>query len=337
MEISGRPLLDTKPDQALVAGRAADAAEIIAAAERRRNVLVLGERGSGKTTLLRQVAYELRQRHPEAPPAFVSGAQAGTARELVNLIGRRLGLVPAAAGSAEEEVDLAEAVHRLQGAAVKKGRRTILIDEPPPAAAQTLFGRLRDEVWQLPFVWIVAAGQRDAGTYREPPIDAFFDRVTVLAPLDREAQAALLTARAGEAGRRLARKIDEGNPRRLLAMARAALQDGSAPADLSAGQARRQAAAAELGRPASMLLAELEALGAASASDPALLERLGWTRTRAVQVLGQLHAAGLVSASEVKGAAGRPRKVYRPAELAAAGLAAAGRPPVGRSRGASGK
>lgn len=316
MDISGRPLLDTKPDQALVAGREAEAAEIAGAAEHRRNVLVVGDRGSGKTTLLRQVAYELRRQHPDANPAFVPGGQAGTGRELVALIGRRLGLAPPAGGAPDEETDLAEAVHRLRAGAAKKTRRAILVDEPSPRAAQTLFGRLRDEVWQLPFSWVVAAGDRDAGTYREPPVDAFFDRVIVLADLDRDAQASLLSARAGEAGRRLARKIDEGNPRRLLAMARSALQEGSSPEDLAAGQARRLSAAAELGRPAAMLLAELEALGSASASDPVLLDRLGWTRTRAVQVLGQLEAARLVTASEAKGAAGRPRKVYRPAELA---------------------
>ncbi|MGH2718493.1 MAG: AAA family ATPase [Actinomycetota bacterium] len=319
MELSGRPLLDTKPDQALVAGRDAEASEIVGAAQHRHNVLVVGARGSGKTTLLRHVAYQLRQRHPEAPPAYVAGTQAGSVRELIGLIARRLGLNAAAAQAVAEEEDLAEALQRLRAGSPKRGRRAILVDEPPAEVAQILFGRLRDEVWQLPFAWVVATGDRDAGLYREPPVDAFFDRTLVLAPLSRGAQAALLSARAGEQGRRLARKLDEGNPRRLLAMARSVLQEGTTPAALAAGQAHRESAAAELGRPAEMLLGELEALGSASASDPALLERLGWTRTRAVQVFGQLEAAGLVSASEVKGVAGRPRKVFRPADLASSG------------------
>jgi hypothetical protein len=41
-----------------------------------------------------------------------------------------------------------------------------------------------------------------------------------------------------------------------------------------------------LGRPHAMAMAELEALGGASASDEEFLRRLGWTRPRASQVLG---------------------------------------------------
>jgi predicted transcriptional regulator len=61
-----------------------------------------------------------------------------------------------------------------------------------------------------------------------------------------------------------------------------------------------------------MLLAELEARGAASASDEELLRSLGWTRPRAVQVFSELEEAGLVASETEKGPTGRPRKVYRP-------------------------
>ena len=57
-----------------------------------------------------------------------------------------------------------------------------------------------------------------------------------------------------------------------------------------------------------MLMAELESLGAASASDEALPKRLGWTRSRSVQVLRELEDAKLVTSSLVKGESGRPRK-----------------------------
>jgi predicted ArsR family transcriptional regulator len=60
-----------------------------------------------------------------------------------------------------------------------------------------------------------------------------------------------------------------------------------------------------------MLWAELEVLGGASASDDRLLSRMGWTRARAVQVLGELEDAGLVTASSVKSGQGRPKKVYK--------------------------
>lgn len=63
-----------------------------------------------------------------------------------------------------------------------------------------------------------------------------------------------------------------------------------------------------------MLMAELESLGAASASDERLLRRLGWTRPRAVQVLRELEDAGLVTASYARGPGGGRQKVYRPVE-----------------------
>jgi predicted ArsR family transcriptional regulator len=73
---------------------------------------------------------------------------------------------------------------------------------------------------------------------------------------------------------------------------------------------QRRAEAQRLGRPAEMVVAELEASGPLSASDERLLRRLGWTRERAVQVLKQLEGAGLVTTSLQKGPSGRPRKLY---------------------------
>jgi predicted ArsR family transcriptional regulator len=62
-----------------------------------------------------------------------------------------------------------------------------------------------------------------------------------------------------------------------------------------------------------MLIAELEAIGPASASDERLLKRLGWTRSRASQVFKQLEEAGVVRAAmEAPEGGGRPRKVFRP-------------------------
>lgn len=77
----------------------------------------------------------------------------------------------------------------------------------------------------------------------------------------------------------------------------------------------RQEHAAALGRPHSMAMHELEALGGASASDEEFLRRLGWTRSRASQVLGELAEAKLVVPSDEQSAGGRrPRRVFRPAE-----------------------
>src|SRR5437870_5093353 len=219
MDLTGRPLLDTTPDHELFGGRDGELARLADWVEHGRNVLLIGERGSGKTTLLRQLAYELRQRHPRTPPAFVEGRLVTDARVLLELVRRRLGLrsPPEAAAwptavsldgqASGEAVDLADLVRGLREAGPRR-RRVILVDEPPTTAAQTLFGR-----------------------------------------------------------------------------------------------------------PAAMLMSELESLGAASAADERLLRRLGWTRPRAVQVLRELEDRGLVTSSSVKGRAGRPRKVYRPSDL----------------------
>jgi hypothetical protein len=105
-----------------------------------------------------------------------------------------------------------------------------------------------------------------------------------------------------------------GSPRRAIDLARHLLL---APAGAGAGVTvrdrllQREEAVARLGTPARMLLAELEASGGASASDERLLSRLGWTRARAAQVLGQLEREGLVEATDQQRASGRPRRVYR--------------------------
>ncbi len=103
-------------------------------------------------------------------------------------------------------------------------------------------------------------------------------------------------------------------PRIALQDARDALTSSNGHDPLAARLWRREQVAA-LGRPQTMALAELEDLGGASASDEEFLRRLGWTRPRAVQVLGELAEHGLVVASDERSPnGGRPRRVFRPAE-----------------------
>lgn len=331
MELSGRPLLDTKPDHELFAGREDVLERLLTSIERRLNVLVIGARGSGKTTLLRQLAYELRQRSPEDQPAFVEGRLAENVQMFLDLVRYRLGLSPVdddpsllEASLAEpwrigqvkagfaDTLSLPELVASLRQAAPEGGRRVVLVDElPAQSVGQTLFGRLRDEMWQLPISWVVAVEGNEAAPLLSPPADAFFDVVLRLEPLSREAQRAILGARAGNRGRRVASQLDEGNARRLVTLAREALEGGAKPQERLQALSRRDAEVSKLGRPASMLMAELESLGPTSASDERLLSRLGWTRSRAVQVFRQLEDQGLVSSVSVKGGSGRPRKLYR--------------------------
>ncbi len=60
-----------------------------------------------------------------------------------------------------------------------------------------------------------------------------------------------------------------------------------------------------------MLADELDALGWTSASDQRLLDRMGWTRPRVVQVIAELESRGLVEMREESTGRGRPRKLYR--------------------------
>ncbi|HEX6947948.1 MAG TPA: AAA family ATPase [Acidimicrobiia bacterium] len=311
MTLSGRPLLDTEPDHQLFAGRNEELYRLLGLVRGGVNTLVVGDRGSGKTTLLRQLAFVLR-RDAGSAPAFVEGRLAETPREFLDLVRARLGLPP----YAPIEGDLVElpAVIGALGEAVTESRRVVLVDEVSPSVGATIFGRLRDEVWQLPLVWVIAVTPDDAAALRVPPADAFFEAVVPLEDLTWEEQRELLEARLGREGAEMAAQVDEGNPRRLIALARAAKETGIPAALQQEAMERRRAAVAQLGRPATMLMAELESLGPVSASDQRLLQRLGWTRSRAVQVFRELENAGLVTSAFAKGPAGGRQKVYRPVD-----------------------
>jgi len=309
-DINGRPLLDSRPDQSLYVRRAHDEDLVRSAIRRYLNTLVLGPRGAGKTSFLRALAYGLRREG--VPSSFVEGGTSTDAGALVELISRRVGEVsgrtPGSPGA--KDAPLLEAVRGLHFVADPERRMVVLMDGLPSADdAHSLFGRLRDELWRLPFTWVVATDDDDRAALLTPPADAFFELVIELRPLAISQQQELLRKRGIGDAVALAEQ-GTGNPRELLALARLVATDGSSPAALARARLKRRAEARRLGRPAEMVVAELEASGPLSASDERLLGRLGWTRERAVQVLKQLEAARLVTTSLQKGPSGRPRKLY---------------------------
>lgn len=323
MQLSGRPLLDTRADAALFVDPTGLVERLQRAVRDRLNVLVSGPRGAGKTSLLRQFLFRLRTSGDDA--VMVSAGTANTAADVLELVRRavtpaqpRPGVVAAVPPAPAGQREIASAVELLEALRVVEQPATVvLLDNVPPGLAHALFGQLRDELWQLPYCWVVTCADRDESVFLRPPADAFFDTVLRLPPLDAEATRELLRRRAS--GDELdddtlasVVELSHGNPRRALDLTRQATTAGTSPDRLRADAAQRSETLARLGRPAQMLLAELEASGGASASDEALLSRLGWTRARAAQVLDQLASAELVEATDVRNGPGRPRRVYRP-------------------------
>ncbi len=321
--ISTRPLFDNAADAKLFIARD-EAARLEANCRDGVNSLVLGDRGIGKTSLLRYVALRLREEN--FPCIVVDAAPAETALDVVRLVTAELGrrphpiqqiarsFDPHLATGLGEPGELLNALRNLRQTDVQEGTRTaILLDSPPrPEELHLLFGRLRDEIWQLPYTWAVAAPSNQRGTLLAVPADAFFEDVIEMLPLTREQQAELVSRRLGPGEATPWRLQEEGeeNPRRLLEAVRDAIRSGKPPESYFAGLTERDRKVNGLGRAAAMAYAELDNSGAASASDEELLKRLGWSRQRAAQVLADLERANLVRADMRPGPSGRPRKVF---------------------------
>jgi energy-coupling factor transporter ATP-binding protein EcfA2 len=318
MELSGRPLFDNPLDHRLFVERP-EAGRIEANCRDGVNTLLLGERGMGKTSLLNHVLFNLREH--EFPAVGVSGEPAENSLDLLRLIVVALGRVQlretpldmhAVAGLGE----VGETLRLLDGLRGdgRAGQRTaILVDLPPgKKGLQQLFGRFRDEIWQLPYTWVVAAPNELRMDLLSPPADAFFEDVVQLGSLTAEQQAELVSLRLdpGESTPWRLGSDDEANPRRLLEIVRTSVRTDQSPSDLVAALAEREKDVAKLGRSASMLYAELEDYGPASASDAGFLDRLGWSRQRAAKILLELEGAGFVTSEYRSTGTGRPRRIF---------------------------
>ncbi len=320
--LQGRPLYDNAADAAFYV-RPTQWERVQRAIDRQLNTLVVGERGTGKTSLLRQLQRVQRER------------------------GRRAVYVDAT--NPEDSMDLAR---RLQDALLGKrgpsGRRESAEEPAPgwePSASQTfletldslgraeptvalvdassaglsiynVFGRMRDTLWQLPHLWVVAIDAGDRATVLRPPADAFFDRVVDLDLMSVEHLTDLLARRAPNAPPAMLRQVAElaqGNPRVALRALADADVDGRDP---TAGLIERGLLlerASAVGRPYAMLMAELLDLGGASPSDLELQTTLGLSRGRLTKLLRDLLDQELVVAGiEKNEGVGRPRTIYRP-------------------------
>lgn len=329
--LQGRPLYDNPSDACyFVAPREWKA--LTRALKHNNNTLLYGARGMGKTTVLRQLQLVLRDEDERV--AFVDAVTVTEPLELASRVHDVLkGRPPAESQDAatwkawiEAQGDpspppggisrqLYDTLNSL-GNGVEP--TTVLLDASGSAqAVYGIFGRMRDTIWQLPHRWVVAVDETDRTTVLRPPADAFFDSLVSLEGLKDDQLLTVLQRRTDELAPSYASQIaadSEGNPREAIRSANATLVYGLNPAAELSERARLLNAAANLGRPHRMLMAELLDLGQASPSDQVLLDRLGLTRARVSTLMKQLLKADLVESAVAKSEGpGRPRTVYRPA------------------------
>lgn len=288
------------------------------------NVYVHGPPGIGRTSLLRQ----LERTQPRTRYVRLGGLESLSERlseieRAVRDVGvlRRTGssswlespLQRLVAPQVEVATDPLRDLRQAAAGSQQDGVRIVLIDDLVSVAAHELFGRWRDDMWQVPLQWVVAG----TTPHLDPPADAFFDIVVELAPLDHKSLQELVRRRAASgnpeeeaqllaASASVLHTIAPCTPRRALAVLRDLYLSGDA-SEVVSGLVRMAEARARLKPTANKVLEALLAHGPAHAGDERLLAEVGVTRSRVVQVLAELEAEGLVMAERV----GR-RKIFIP-------------------------
>ena len=86
MELSGRPLRNTRRDRALFVDREQTIEAAAKTVGNGGNVLLVGSRGSGKSSLVRMLAHTLQETQPGAKTAVVDGRAAGSTLEFLTLV-----------------------------------------------------------------------------------------------------------------------------------------------------------------------------------------------------------------------------------------------------------
>lgn len=326
LHLSQRPLTGSKADGRLFVGREAELRRLERAAQLGFNVLALGERGIGLTSLMGQ--HQRRMEDAGRPCFYLSGTKinsSGQVFEAIRTGGMGSGQIP---DPIREVMGLPEArsafhnlvwdIHRVDAEVLPV---VILDDMHDPKLTHQMFGRYRDEMWELPCRWVVCGLIRHRYEYLTPPADAFFEAEVVIGPMDGSVAGDLLEARLATASPEDAQvaepirshyeqiiKEGRGNPRQILASARdALLRDNGENASREISQWKATSLGETEGRVWQYMLIH----GPVSASDEELLNHFAITRARAAQVLGNLEKDRLAVSYHEKQSVGRPRKMYR--------------------------
>jgi type II secretory pathway predicted ATPase ExeA len=306
-----RPLLNTAADQRLF-WPDDSRARAAAATQQQRNVLISGEPGSGKSSLLYHALQ--RARDDRRPVLLLAARLVAGSRSLIDalleLAADEEWLERTPAPAAEDPLGPARQVRRLREA---PENALVLVDDLTVEQAQTLFGQLRDELWQTPVTFTVAVRPDVAQALSAPPADAFFDQRFTLEPLaGRDANQLLrLRYEAGESELLAALPDDEARqPRAWVALAS---EEGPGGRYDPMHQSELLRIAENVaGRPGAMLLAEIWGREGVSASDEELQRSLGVTRNRLTELLRTLAGAGVLATypEPREGKTGRPRMIY---------------------------
>lgn len=298
----------------LFVGRENKLSRLTAAVRAGVNSLVICQRGHGLTSTLYALARMLDAE--ERPVAFVDGRPIESSVDLLRSAGLALPTSRAYSIPLGHHDAIESAIGHLTNRAEAVGSDTppvIIIDGLNSRdVCSELFGRWRDSLWAIPVTWVVGLESRTAAAALDGPAESFWDLRVVLGPLRTEQIAELLRRRAaGVLDEHAVSVIAEhagGSPREALRLA----ADWVTEDDPKESLTPLEVAAAQVGRSGTMLLAELQTSGPASASDEELQRRMGWGRARLSQVLRDLERAGLVTALEgpANGVGGRPRRLY---------------------------
>lgn len=311
--LTKRPLLDTAADLELfVTDSSRQRAE--RSAFQLSNTLLVGEPGSGKTSLLYKIRGNANS-HGASPPSaiLVDARLADTPEALIALLISEATDAGWIAGSDERprSDDPFAAVTTLRRLRDAPENSIVLIDDPSSEQAAVLFGRLRDELWQLP-VWFTVAVRPTVETdvLARPPADAFFDARIELEPFAPEKALEMLTLRSIP-GTQPIPPDQPVQPRTALMMSDASL----GAASLYGTQLQKRLidlADAASGRAGGMLVAEIWNRGPVSASDSDLQRSLGLSRPRLTQLLTALENDGILHSFREPsvGTTGRPRMLY---------------------------